>query len=40
VVAAEYQTVLPNETLIAEELERTREALEKRKMSRSDEAEL
>ncbi|CAD6561770.1 hypothetical protein LMG28727_07542 [Paraburkholderia kirstenboschensis] len=32
ILAAEYQTVLPDETLIAEELERTRAALEKRKM--------
>ena len=30
VLAAEYQTVLPNETLIAEELERSRRELEKK----------
>lgn len=33
IVAAEYRTVLPDETLIAEELERTRIALEQRKQS-------
>lgn len=33
ILAAEYQTVLPDETLIAQELERTRAALERRKMS-------
>jgi len=33
ILAAEYQTVLPDETLIAEQLERTRAALEKRKLS-------
>jgi len=31
VLAAEYQTVLPNEQLLAEELDRTREALENRR---------
>lgn len=31
VLAAEYQTVLPNEGLLAEELQRSRQALEKRK---------
>lgn len=30
IVAAEYRTVLPNESLIADELERTRKALERR----------
>jgi hypothetical protein len=30
VLAAEYQTVLPEEKLIAEELERSRQELEKR----------
>jgi len=30
VLAAEYQTVLPDEKLIAEELERSRQELEKR----------
>ncbi|TDQ73615.1 PDDEXK nuclease domain-containing protein [Paraburkholderia silvatlantica] len=33
ILAAEYRTVLPDETLIAEELERTRVALEERKQS-------
>lgn len=38
ILAAEYRTVLPDETLIAEELERTRIALDERKQSaRSDE---
>ena len=32
ILAAEYQTVLPDERLIAEELERSRHALEKRKL--------
>ena len=41
ILAAEYQTVLPDETLIAQELERTRAALEQRKMvGDSDKAEL
>ena len=31
VLAAEYQTVLPDEGLLAEELQRSRQALEKRK---------
>ena len=33
VLAAEYRTVLPNETLIAEELERSRRELEKRRFA-------
>lgn len=33
ILAAEYQTVLPDETLIARELERTRTALEQRRRS-------
>jgi len=33
ILAAEYRTVLPDETLIAEELERTRIALEERRQS-------
>jgi predicted nuclease of restriction endonuclease-like (RecB) superfamily len=33
IVAAEYRTMLPDETLIAEELERTRIALEERRQS-------
>lgn len=35
VLAAEYQTVLPNEKLLAEELERTRRELEARRAARS-----
>ncbi len=33
IVAAEYRTVLPNEALIAKELERTRSALDRRRQS-------
>jgi hypothetical protein len=35
ILAADHQTVLPDETLIAKELERTREELERRR-SRDD----
>lgn len=33
VLAAEFQTVLPNEKLIAEELERSRQKLERRRLT-------
>jgi hypothetical protein len=36
VLAAEYQTILPNEKLIANELEKSREELEARKRLSSD----
>jgi predicted nuclease of restriction endonuclease-like (RecB) superfamily len=39
VLAAEYQTVLPNEKLLAEELEKTRRDLEARHIVRSDDKE-
>jgi hypothetical protein len=38
VLAAEYQTVLPDEKLLAEELERTRRGLEARRTARSGES--
>jgi predicted nuclease of restriction endonuclease-like (RecB) superfamily len=39
VLAAEYQTVLPDEKLLAEELEKTRRELEARRITRGDDAE-
>jgi predicted nuclease of restriction endonuclease-like (RecB) superfamily len=36
VLAAEYQTVLPNEKMIADELDKTRRELEAKKMSQND----
>jgi predicted nuclease of restriction endonuclease-like (RecB) superfamily len=39
VLAAEYQTVLPDEKLLAEELDKTRRELEARRMGRGGEAE-
>lgn len=39
VMAAEYQMVLPNEKLLAEELDRTRQELEARQIARSNKAE-
>jgi hypothetical protein len=38
VLAAEYQTVLPDEQLLAQELERTRRELEARRIARGDRA--
>lgn len=39
VLAAEYQTVLPDEKLLAEELDKTRRELEARRIARGDDAE-
>jgi YhcG PDDEXK nuclease domain len=36
VLAAEYQTVLPDEKLLADELDKTRRALEARRVARGD----
>ena len=38
VLAAEYQTLLPDEKLLAEELDKTRRKLEARKLGRIDDA--
>ncbi|MCO6427157.1 YhcG family protein [Nitrosomonas communis] len=40
VLAAEYQTVLPNEKLLAEELDKTRRELEARRIGRGGDAEI
>jgi len=39
ILAAEYQTVLPDESLIAKELERTRAELERRRRSMESEGD-